>query len=73
MTPLPPLTPAELQAQVAKLLEDFVRRENFGGFPFIDMGVDLGVDKTLQGFLDFEVFVGELHGVDFEEDGEAQT
>ena len=43
-------------------LEDFVRRENFGGFPFIDMGVDLGVDKPLQGFLDFEVFVGELHG-----------
>jgi hypothetical protein len=27
------------------------------------MRVDLGVYETLQGFLDFEVFMGVLHGL----------
>ena len=36
--------------------------KDLGGFPFIDVGVDLGVDEALEGLLDLEVFVGELHG-----------
>jgi hypothetical protein len=26
------------------------------------MGVDFSVDKALEGFLEFQMFVGELHG-----------
>ncbi len=50
------------QAQVAELLENLMSGENFGGLPLIDVGVDLRVDETLEGFLDFEVFVGVVHG-----------
>jgi hypothetical protein len=50
------------QTQVAKLLEHLMGGKDLGGFPFIDVGVDLGVDEALEGLLDLEVFVGELHG-----------
>jgi hypothetical protein len=38
-----------------------MRRKNAGFFPFVDMGVDVFVDQALERFLDFAVFVRELH------------
>jgi hypothetical protein len=35
-------------------------RKHLGGLPFVDMGVDFGIDEALEGFLDFQVFVGEV-------------
>jgi hypothetical protein len=49
------------QAQVAELLEHLMGGKDFGGFPFIDVGVDLGVDEALEGLLDLEVFVRVVH------------
>src|SRR5450830_1467841 len=51
------------QAQLPHLLEHLVGRKDLGLFPFVHMGVDLGVDEALERLLDFAVLMGELHGV----------
>jgi hypothetical protein len=37
----------------AHLLEHLVRREDLGGLPFVDVGVDLGLDELLHRALEF--------------------
>jgi hypothetical protein len=50
------------QAEFAQALEHLVRGENLRRLPFIDVGVDLVVDEALERLLDFQVFVGVVHG-----------
>ncbi|MDF2467445.1 MAG: hypothetical protein K0Q43_5680 [Ramlibacter sp.] len=49
------------QAQFTQALEHLVRRKYLRLFPFVDVGVDFFVDEALEGFLDFQVFVGVVH------------
>jgi hypothetical protein len=37
-------------------------REHFRIFPLVHMRVDLGLNKAFKGLLDFQMFMGELHG-----------
>jgi hypothetical protein len=49
------------EAGVAHLLEEFVRREDLGVLPGVDVGVDLGLDELLHRALQFLVFMGIKH------------
>ena len=51
------------EAQIAELFEHLVGGEDFRLLPFVHVRVDFGVNKALEGFLHFEMFVGPLHGV----------
>ena len=51
------------QAQIAQFLEHLVRRKDLRRFPFVHMRVDFFVDQALQRLLDFQVFVGVVHGL----------
>ncbi len=49
------------QPQIAQPLEHLVGGKDLGGFPFIDVRVDVLVDVALERLADFFVLVGELH------------
>jgi hypothetical protein len=49
------------KAEVAELLEQLMRREDVGLFPFVDKGIDFGRDKLLQDAAGFFVIGGKKH------------
>ena len=49
------------QAKLAHFFENFMGWKYFSCFPFIDMRIDFCINKTLECFLNFLVFVGPLH------------
>ena len=60
------------QAQVAQLLEHFVRGKLLGGFPRGDMRVDLLAHEAADGVGKLAMFGSELHGCSFLEAGDAE-
>ena len=51
--------------KVSELLEQFVGRKNTGGFPFVDVGVDLRGDEFLKAAAQLVVLGGEQHGASY--------
>ena len=49
------------QAELAHFLEHFMGGENFCCLPFVDMRIDLCINKTFERFLNLLVFMGPLH------------
>src|SRR5207253_3184714 len=49
------------KAEVAELLEQLMRREDVGLFPFVDEGIDFGSNELLQNTAWFVVVGGEEH------------
>jgi len=50
---------------IAEFLEQLVGGKYFGRFPFVDMGIDLGVDEFLQRALQFQMFLLVEHDCPF--------
>src|SRR5438552_1963593 len=50
------------EAEIAELLEQFVRRENIRLLPFVDERVDFSRDEFLQDAAGFVMVGGEEHG-----------